>query len=46
VRHRVGAVLDRHASSALMAVVCHSGVIEAMTGVRITEPCAVVAYEP
>jgi uncharacterized phosphatase len=46
VRHRVGAVLDRYASGALVAVVCHSGVIEAMTGVRITEPCTVVPYEP
>jgi broad specificity phosphatase PhoE len=46
VRHRVGAVLDRYDDRGLVAVVCHSGVIEAMTGVRVTTPCSVVPYSP
>lgn len=45
VRRRVGEVLDRYAHLTTVAVVCHAGVIDAMTGVRDTEPCAIVQHE-
>lgn len=46
VRRRVSAVLQRYSTFGTVAVVCHSVVIEAMTGVAHTEPCGVVPYRP
>jgi broad specificity phosphatase PhoE len=42
VRRRVSAVLDRYWDRGVVAVVTHSGVIEAMTGMRGVAPCAAV----
>jgi broad specificity phosphatase PhoE len=44
VRRRVGGVLDRYDDDRTVVGVCHSGVIEAMTGVANTPPCGVVPY--
>jgi broad specificity phosphatase PhoE len=44
VRQRVSGVLQRYSTSGTVAVVCHSVVIEAVTGVKCTEPCGVVPY--
>ena len=45
VRSRVGAVLRRYESvDGTIAVICHSGVIEAMTGAAHTPPCGIVAW--
>ena len=45
VRARVSAVLDRYRERGTVAVVCHSGVIEALTGASGSPPCAVVPFE-
>ena len=44
VRRRVGNVLDRYRDRGTVLVVCHSGVIEAMTGVAHTGPCGVAPW--
>lgn len=44
VRQRVNAVLERYRDAGDVVVVCHSGVIEALTGVSHTPPCALVPY--
>jgi hypothetical protein len=46
VRRRVGAVLERYAEVGHLTVVCHSVVIQALTGVRDAPHCAVVPCEP
>ena len=46
VRRRVGTVLERYSHLTSVAVVTHSGVIEAMTGVSGIEPCGMVCFEP
>lgn len=45
VRRRVNAVLDRYDDQGVVVVVCHAGVIEAMTDERGVAPCGVVAYQ-
>jgi broad specificity phosphatase PhoE len=45
VRRRVLAVLARYANAGSVGVVCHSGVIEALTGVSHIESCGVVRYD-
>ena len=45
VRGRVTSVLTRYANGGTVGVVTHSGVIEALTGVSVTEPCSVVRYD-
>ena len=45
VRRRVTAVLDRYEGDGNVAVVCHSGVIEALTGVGHTPPGGLVPFE-
>jgi broad specificity phosphatase PhoE len=42
VRRRVNGVLERYTDRGVVAVICHSGVIEAMTGEHAVEPCAIV----
>lgn len=42
VRERVRGVLQRYSHLEIVAVVCHSGVIEAMTGKSRTAPCEIV----
>jgi broad specificity phosphatase PhoE len=42
VRRRVHGVLERYRDRGIVAVVCHAGVIEAMTGTHDVAPCAVV----
>jgi broad specificity phosphatase PhoE len=44
VRGRVNAVLDRYRDRGVVAVVCHAGVIEAMTGEKDIAPCGIVSF--
>ncbi len=45
VRRRAAGVLERYDRPGLVAVVCHSVVIEALTGHTETAPCGAVDYE-
>jgi broad specificity phosphatase PhoE len=45
VRGRTTAVLRRYASAGVVAVITHSGVIEALTGDSGSAPCSIHSYE-
>jgi broad specificity phosphatase PhoE len=45
VRRRTTAVLRRYESAGIVAVITHSGVIEALTGVASAAPCSIHCYE-